>query len=168
MDPVSANLRRLLAERDWTIHEAAEQVGVDERTLKGLLGGAGKPQARTLHRLATGFEVPVETFLIPPGGRAAFDRDTNPAVAAAVDREPHLFSDWTPDDFDELCSRFGAGGALTVDGALTAAREMNRKRIALEHVSVILESGEADLMYAMIDALLRRVLVTPEPVAGRC
>jgi transcriptional regulator with XRE-family HTH domain len=164
MDPVSANLRRLLAERDWTIHEAAEQIGVDERTLKGLLGGrGGKPHSRTLHRLATGFDVPVETFLVPPGGgRAAFDRDTNPAVAEAVDREPHLFADWTVHDFDELCSRFGAGGALTVDGALSAARDMNRKRRALEHVALILESGEADLMYAMIDALSRRVVMTRE------
>lgn len=164
MDNVSSNLRRLLAERDWTIHEAAEQVGVDERTLKGLLGGAGKPQSRTLHRLAVGFEVPVETFLIPPGGRAAFDRDTNPCVAAAVDREPHLFAEWTADDFDELCSRFGAGGALTVDGALVAAKEMNRKRRALEQVSLILESGEADLMYAMIETLAKRVIILREPV----
>jgi transcriptional regulator with XRE-family HTH domain len=157
-------LRRLLAERDWTIHEAADQVGVDERTLKGLLGGrGGKPQSRTLHRLAMGFDVPVETFLVPPGGgRTAFDRDTNPSVAEAVDREPHLFADWCADDFDELCSRFGEGGALTVDGALTAAREMNRKRSALEQVSVILESGEADLMYAMIETLSRRVIVTRE------
>jgi len=164
MDPVSANLRRLLAERDWTIQEAANQVGVDERTLKGLLGGSGgKPQSRTLHRLATGFDVPVETFLVPPGTRrTAFDRDTNPAVAEAVDREPHLFADWTADDFDELCSRFGAGGALTVDGALIAAREMNRKRAAMEQVAVILESGEADLMYAMIETLARRVIVTRE------
>lgn len=167
MDPVSANLRRLLAERDWTIHQAAQAVGVDERTLKGLLAGrGGKPQSRTLHRLAQGFDVPVEVFLLPPGsGREAFDRATNPAVAEAIDREPHLFSDWTIDDFDELCSRFGSGGALTVDGALLAARDMNRKRAALEQVAIILESGEADLMYAMIETLARRVIM---PRAESC
>ncbi len=161
MDPVSANLRRLLAERDWTIHEAAQAVGVDERTLKGLLAGrGGKPQSRTLHRLSQGFEVPVEVFLLPPGGgRNVFDRETNPAVAQAIDREPHLFADWTADDFDELCSRFGSGGALTIEGTLVAAREMNRKRVALEHVSIILESGEADLMYALIETLGRRVIM---------
>jgi len=167
MDPVSANLRRLLAERDWTIHEAAEAVGVDERTLKGLLGGrGGKPQSRTLHRLARGFEVPVEVFLLPPGGRSAFDRATNPAVAEAIDREPHLFADWRVEDFDELCSRFGAGGALTIDGALDAAREMNRKREALEQVAVILESREADLMYALIETIAGRVIMPrAEPCA---
>jgi len=47
MDPVSANLRRLLAERDWTIHQAAQAVGVDERTLKGLLAGRGGKTIQT-------------------------------------------------------------------------------------------------------------------------
>ena len=49
-----------------------------------------------------------------------FDRRTNPLVEEVVNRQPELFVGWTERDFDELYSRFAAGGSLTEEGALAA------------------------------------------------
>ena len=66
---------------------------------------------------------------------------------------------WSEGDFDELYSRFGTGGQLTEDGILAAAQAMNAKRDIWRQVSVILESGEAELLVRV-----RRAAVLPRHI----
>jgi transcriptional regulator with XRE-family HTH domain len=157
------NLRRLMARLDLTIDEVVERAGLDLRTVQGiLLGRNPRPHARTLHRLAAGLGVPADELFQTPSRLAhrRFDRLTNPRVEEALTAEPALFADWTDADFNELYSRFGTGGGLTMDGALEAARQMNRNRQVHEQVAVVLESGEAELLRELVEVLHRRVLVS--------
>ena len=80
-----------------------------------------------------------------------FDRDTNPAIGKVVTENPGLFENWTAADFEELYSRVGAGGGLTVDGALDAAKAMNRRRELLDKLAVVLESGQGELVAGVIE-----------------
>ena len=108
----------------------AERAGLDERTIRGILSGGNKPHAQTLHRLAEGLGVKIDEFFVDPARLLyrRFDRQTNPAVAEALQQHGDLCEGWTEADFDELHSRVGTGGALTVEGALAAIRDMNHKR----------------------------------------
>ncbi|HUT09396.1 MAG TPA: hypothetical protein VMY42_02780 [Thermoguttaceae bacterium] len=82
---------------------------------------------------------------------------TNPAVDEAVAEHPEFFAGWTEADFDELYSRVGTGGGLTVEGALEAARWMNRKRELHEKLDVLLESGLGELVAGMVELAVRGV-----------
>ena len=64
---------------------------------------------------------------------------------------------------DELYSRFGTGGQLTEAGVLAAAQAMNAKREVWKQISVILESGESDLLSEFVELLYRRVAITTQP-----
>ena len=65
----------------------AEQTGLDERTIRGILGGGNKPHAQTLHRLAEGLGVKVDEFFVDPAQLLyrRFDRQTNPVVAEVIE-----------------------------------------------------------------------------------
>ena len=154
----AANLRRLMARSGLTLQELAVRSGVHENTIKGMLTGADKPQARTINRLAVGLEVGVDEFFqdqccLP---HRAFDRQTNPLVEEALATHQELFTGWTEADFDELYSRFGSGGALTLAGALAAVEAMNRKREVHHKVDLLLESSERDLL-----SRLRQPAISP-------
>lgn len=56
------NLRRLMAKMDLTLDDVVAATGVCERTVKQVLRGRSKPQARTLYRLAKGLGVSVDEF----------------------------------------------------------------------------------------------------------
>lgn len=158
------NLRRHLARAGLTVAELSRRSGLDERTLKSLLGGsAGKPQARTLHRLAAGLGIPVDELLIPPGGPDEFDRQTNPLVAEVIAEHPVVFHGWTAADYRDLYSRMGTGGPLTREGALEWAHRLNGRRELLEKVALLLETGEAELLAGLVELLYRRVQLLPEP-----
>ena len=155
---LAANVRRLMARDGLTYTDVVQTTGLDERTVRGLLRGTNHPHARTLHRLAEGLGVSSDELFQPPRASARrFDRETNSLVEAVVADKPTLFEDWSEADFDELFSRFGTGGALSEAGVLAAAEEMNAKRTLLQQVSVILESGESDLLTSLVDLLYRRV-----------
>jgi transcriptional regulator with XRE-family HTH domain len=157
------NLERLLAAAGLSIHQAAEQTGVDERTIRGILGGKKrkKPHARTLHRLAEGLGVSVEEFFVDPSQLLyrRFDRRTNPMVEEVLESQPELFAGWSEADFDELHSRVGAGGPLTREGAITAVRHMNRKRQLHEKLDLLLESSHAKLIGGIVELLHEQVVV---------
>lgn len=155
-----ANLRRIMARLNLTLADVVAATGVDERTLRSLLRGHGRPQARTLHKLAAGLGVDVDQ-LFDAAAPAAFDRAANPAVARLIRTQEQLFAEWSPADFDELFSRVGVGGELTEEGARAAAETMNRRRELLQQVAVILESSEAELMRQMIAALYERATTLP-------
>jgi transcriptional regulator with XRE-family HTH domain len=156
------NLLRLMAARGLTISGAAEQTGLHVRTVRGILRGDKKPHARTLLRLAEGLGVPVDELFLDAAQLLyrRFDRQTNPVVAVVIEEHKELFRDWTEADFDELHSRVGTGGALTVEGALEAARQMNRRRQLHDKLDLLLESSQAEVAAGILNVLYEKVIVS--------
>jgi len=165
---IATNIRRLMARHGLTYGDVVEATGLDERTIRGLIRGVNKPHARTLHKLAGGLGVAVDELFRPASAAAerSFDRSTNPLVESVVRNHQHAFLAWSDADFDELYSRFGTGGALTEAGVLAAAEAINHKRSLLRQVSVLLESGEADLLADFVKLLYRRVTEMSQPQNG--
>jgi transcriptional regulator with XRE-family HTH domain len=172
---VATNLRRLMAKGALTFDDVVAASGLDERTLRAIVRAKSNAHARTLHKLATGFGVSVDELFRPPSqfNPRQFDRATNTLVQSVVASHADMFANWSDADFDELYSRFGTGGQLTEEGVLAGAAAMNAKRDVWRQVSVILESGEADILTEFVDLLYRRTTATPKfssesrPSAGR-
>lgn len=158
------NLQRLMAAAGVSIHALAESSNVDERTIRGLLAG-NKPHSRTLHRLAEGLGVSTDEFFVDPTQLLyrCFDRATNPLVQEIVESRPELFQNWTAADYDELHSRFGAGGALTRDGVLESVRRMNRKREILEKLDLLLETDQAEILGEIVDLFHKKFIIPANP-----
>ena len=156
------NLLRLMAVRGLTMCGVAEQTGLHVRTVRGILRGDKKPHAQTLHRLAEGLGVAVDEFFVDPAQLLyrRFDRQTNPVVAEVIENHRELFHGWSEADFDELHSRVGAGGALTVEGALAAARQMNRRRELHAKLDLLLESSQAEVAAGILNVLYEKVVVS--------
>lgn len=166
MADYATNLRRLMARQGLTLDDVVARSGLDERTIKGILGGVHRPHAKTLHRLATGLGADVDELFQDPSLllHRYFDRRTNPLVDEVVETHGDVFRGWNEADFDELYSRFGTGGALTEDGVLEAARRMQRNRQTHTKLALLLESSEADLISEFIEVLHRRI--TPSCIAA--
>ena len=160
---IATNVRRLMARDGLTYGDVVESTGLDERTIRGVIRGVNKPHARTLHKLAGGLGVSVDELFrpAPPGSAVerSFDRATNPLVDSVVRSHQSVFLAWSDADFDELYSHFGTGGGLTESGVLAAAEAINHKRSLLRQVSILLESGEAELLADFVKLLYRRVAV---------
>jgi len=155
------NLLRLMAARGLTMCGVAEQTGLHVRTVRGILRGDKKPHAQTLHRLAEGLGVAVDEFFVDPAQLLyrRFDRQTNPVVAGVIEDHKELFHGWTETDFDELHSRVGTGGALTVEGALAAVQQMNRRRELHDKLDLLLESSQAEVAAGILNVLYEKVVV---------
>ena len=162
---IATNVRRLMARDGLTFNDVVESTGLDERTVRGLVRGANNPHARTLHKFAVGLGISIDELFQPAGlfARQTFDRATNPAVGSVIESvvaaNGTLFDAWSPADFDELYSQFGAGGPLNESGVVTAAESINAKRSLLRKVCVILESSESELLADFVKLLYRRVAV---------
>ena len=165
---VAANLRRVMARDGMTFDEVVAATELDERTLRSLARGVTHPHARTLHKLAQGLGVAIDELFQPVARTAPrqFDRATNLLVESCVAQHPRLFRNWSQGDFDELYSRFGTGGQLTEEGILAAAQATNLKRDLWRQVSIILESGEADLLSQFVQMLYGRVTSSAPPRDG--
>jgi transcriptional regulator with XRE-family HTH domain len=169
---VATNLRRLMARDGLTFEDVVQASGLDERTVRGVVHARNNPHARTLHKLASGLGISVDDLFRPVGlsPPRQFDRATNALVESVVAAHAEMFHHWSEADFHELYSRFGTGGQLTEAGVLAAAEAMNAKRELWQQVSVILESGEANLLAEFVDLLYRRVTSPPsrpDPVRDR-
>jgi len=160
---VAGNLRRIMARDNLTFDQVVAATELDARTLRSLARGRSQPHARTLHKLAIGLGIEVDELFQPLGRLPArkFDRATNSLVESCVTARPALFRNWSESDFDELYSRFGTNGPLTEEGILAAAQATNAKRDLWRQVSIILESGEAELLSRFVDVLYGRVTETP-------
>ena len=158
------NLRRLMANLGFTVERVADKSGLDKRTIKGILDGTTTPQLRTIGHLAKGLGVSSDEFFIDPVQLLyrRFDRVTNPLVDEVVQTRPEVFAGWTTAEFDELHSRFGTGGPLTVEGTLTVAQEMNSKRGLHEKLALLLESSQADVIAGIIELLCEKVVTGKE------
>ena len=163
----AANLRRLMAREGLTLAQLVERTKLDHRTLKRLLKGRKQPQSRTLHRLAASLNVPVEELFQDAAllRHRLFDRKTNPVVDEVVESHPRLFHGWTEAEFDELYSRFGAGGALTAEGALLAVKAANRRRELLAKVALC--AGNQRSRIARVDDRVVAPPRTGEPYGPR-
>jgi len=161
MSSFAHNVRRLMARHGWTLRELVDASGLHERTVKAVLNGNGKPQARTLHRLAQGLGVPADELFQSPSllAHRLFDRRTNPAVDEVVKSHPDWFDGWSEADFDELYSHFGTGGALSPEGAHELIRSMNDKRAVHRKVALVLESSQAELLVGLVDLLYQKIVV---------
>jgi transcriptional regulator with XRE-family HTH domain len=161
--PLATNLRRLMAERAATVEDLAQWCDLDARTIHAMLHSRKTPHARTLHRLAAGLNISMLDLLQPPprSAGAQFDRLTNPQVATVVADHPEWFADWTADDFEELQSRFGTGGALSTEGVAQTVEHMNRKRQLLDRAAMVMECGDAELLTHFVDMLYQRIVLTP-------
>ena len=168
MPDFGINLRRLMARLDLTVQDVIDRSGLDTRTVKEILRGSKQPQARTIHRLASGLGVASDEFFQDPSllAHRVFDRQTNPIVDRVIASHPNLFRNWTEADFDELYSRFGTGGPLSVEGTVEAAENMNVNRQIYQRVSVLLESSEASLLSEFVNLLYRRVAVPKDNIAS--
>lgn len=163
MADLAHNIHRLMARHGLTQAALAQRSDLDERTIKGLLRGTNtKPHARTLFKLARGLGVSVDELFHDGAmvrGRK-FDRQTNPVVDEVVLRHPEEFQSWTPEEFDELYSRFGTGGPLTAEGVLQVAAQMRQRREVHRQVDVLLETHEAELLKSLVNVLYQRVTLT--------
>jgi transcriptional regulator with XRE-family HTH domain len=159
MNHSAENLRRLMARLDLTLEQVVECSGLDERTVKAIAHGTTTPHPRTLHKLAAGLDVSTDELFQDPSLLAyrSFDRETNPLVDQVVSDYPSLFAGWSQSDFDELYSRFGDGGAVTTQGAVTMIEAMNQKREVHNKVALVLESSEGDLLVDFVELLYQRV-----------
>lgn len=164
MADFAQNLRRLLARQGLSVAELIDRSGLDERTVKNVLNGSNqKPHARTLHQLAVGLDVSADELFQNPAllARRSFDHESNPVVDEVVGARPELFDHWSAADFDELYSRFGAGGALTFEGTLSAVEQMNARRELMRKVALLLETHQRDTLRGIIDVLYQQVIVEP-------
>jgi len=159
-DHAGDNLRRLMTRLGVTIDQVAAQTRLDRRTVKGILDGTNRAHARTLHRLAAGLGVSPDEFFVDPAQLVyrCFDRATNPVVAEVVEARPDLFTGWTEADFEELHSRFGMGGPLTVEGTLATVSEMNLNRATHERLAVLLESSQAEVVRGIIEVMYEKLV----------
>jgi transcriptional regulator with XRE-family HTH domain len=139
-------------------------------------GAIPSPHAATLHRLATALEIPIawlnpdEPPLLPGASSPTvdssspateFDRQTNPYVDVVHQQFPQAFAGFTPDDWNELYSSFGTGGALTEEGVLQLALALSQKRETLRRVSLLLETHLAAPTTAMVNSLFQLIQVPP-------
>jgi len=165
MSHFALNLKRLMARQGLSHLEVAEVSGVSPRTVQSILSGSNaKPHARSLQRLAQGLGVSTDELFCNPARWAepSFDRCTNPQVDEVVKSRPELFDGWLTEDFDELYSRFGAGGALTIDGALSVVEQMNERRELMRKVALILESDQRQVLSGIVEVLFEQVEVRGE------
>jgi transcriptional regulator with XRE-family HTH domain len=154
------NLRRLMSQRGLTIDEVAQMSGLDQRTVKAVLDGTNRPHPKTVYQLAEGLAVSADEFFVDPSQLLyrCLDRQTNPVVAELVEESGALFQGWTSADFDELHSRVGTGGPLTMEGARAAVEAMNRNRGLHEKLSLLLESSQADLIRGIVEMMYEKVV----------
>jgi transcriptional regulator with XRE-family HTH domain len=165
-ESLSLRVKARCARRGWDLRDLAEQAGISRTTLYHLLEGrTARPHGATLGRLAEAFDTSVEELLadLPPSHRsseeaaARFDRATNPQVDEVARDRPGLFAAWSPDDWDELYSTFGAGGALTRHGVVAAAEAINRKREIIRRLHIVLETHLRVVAEELVDTLYRMV-----------
>jgi transcriptional regulator with XRE-family HTH domain len=167
-------LKRLRRDKGWNMQQLAAAAGMSRTTLHHLeQGTVAQPRVSTLHKLASALEVSIDAFDVPAesslahddlAARRAFDRRTNVTVASVAAQEPALFEHWSADDWDELYSQFGAGGALNDEGVRTTAARINRNRETLERLRVLLQTHLAQVAANLVDSLYDAVAVpVPAP-----
>ena len=105
----------------------------------------------------------VDEFFVDPARLLyrRFDRQTNPVVEELLETHARLFTHWSEADFEELHSRVGTGGPLTVEGALAAVEHMNQSEL-MERFAAILESDGRDFFADLVNSYYQRKILPPK------
>lgn len=161
---VALNLRRLVAAAGMGLEEFCESSGVDPRTLRGILRMQSKPHTQTVKKLADGLGVSVDE-LYRDDSRKSIDLSNSPVIATIVKTHPSLFAQWTDEDFEELASNVGVGGAMTEEGAIKIAEQMNVDRELVRKLRIVLQTHERDLIETMLNKMYQRATQGTKPAA---
>jgi transcriptional regulator with XRE-family HTH domain len=159
-DAIAALIRSGRLRKGLNQSELAEQAGVSRTTLHQLERGAvQEPRAKTLSRIAAALDLPPES--LAPSDAAAFDRGTNPAVAAARADDPQRLPEaaWA-----DLAGTFGVGGALTSDGVEQLAARSVEDAAILHRLRVVLQTHLREPARRVVEALYQSVQVLPEAI----
>lgn len=168
---LGSRIRRECLRRGWDIVQLADAAGVSRTTLYHLEHGhTRRVRSSTINAIASALGVSVDELMGPPpegpstsfpakslAPAVAFDRATNPAVEDVVRERPAMFQGWSDDDWDELYSQFGVGGALTPLGVLSAAEAINEKRETIRQLHVVLDTHLREVAREMIETFYRMV-----------
>lgn len=165
------NFLRLLERKSVSIKQLSERTGVSLQTLRywkrfgiaysrderleivARFLGVSDPQSL--------FEVDLETRSSPPPvldlreTTKRIDRETNPMIAEVLSDHPELFRGFDENDWDELYSLHGTGGALTYEGVQKSAELINRKRELRRKFDALLETDHFETLAHLIDVLYR-------------
>lgn len=158
--PLGHQIREQRANRGWDQSRLAREAGISRTTLSQLENGRGPaPRPSTVGKVTQALGLPPAWWVEAGPEAAAFDRRTNPAVLELAEQHPAIFAGLADEDWDELHSVFGTGGALSEEGVLTQARRLKTRRELLRQLEVVLETHLAEAATAMIESLYQRVVV---------
>ncbi len=173
---LSEVLRAACARKGWDLQDLARRAGVSRTTLYHWQCGRTRiPRAKTLGRIASALEIPVDDLVgheprlaerDPSSSSRTFDKLTNHLVGTLMRERPSLFAGWTEEDRAELFSMFGTGGHLNSQGAVAAAEAINRKRETIRKLHVVLETHLRERAIDLIDCLYDLVRVPASPVGS--
>lgn len=65
-ETLAANMRRLMADRDWKQAELAERAGIAQKTVSQILTGSSAATIETVDAIARAFGIEVWQLLMPP------------------------------------------------------------------------------------------------------
>jgi hypothetical protein len=158
-----ANLRRQMFEQQLNFKQLSDKTGVDHQLLRrwGSIG-ISRIDRRNYEQLvsvaaALGFANPDAMFHEAPSIRSASaaDRATNPMIEEIRRERPELFDAFTTEDWEELYSIHGAGGALNREGVVHFAERINAKRDVRRKFEAVLETHHFRTLAAIIDVMYR-------------
>ena len=170
-------VREFRVDRGWGVDALARRAGISRTTLHNIeTGRTPTPRAATLKKLAEVFQISVAHLFsgsapeqaasrsrgFDEDARRTFDRHTNPMVDEVRAGRPRLFTGWSGENWDELYSEFGVGGALTFEGVVQAAETINRKRETLQQLSIVLDTDLGEVAAQLIATLHTMVEVPPK------
>lgn len=102
--------------------------------------------------------------LLPPSSTATSKKQelpegfaTHPMIEQARRDRPELFDSLTADEWQELATHRGVGGALTYEGVLHFAEKIQRKREVRRQFEVLLESEHFRTLAEFVGVLYRDI-----------
>lgn len=87
---------------------------------------------------------------------ADVDQQTNPIIERLRKDKPSMFRGFQAEDWEELFSIHGDGGALTEAGVEATAEHIKWKRGVLTKASVILESDHGETLAGIVDSMFKQ------------
>lgn len=164
-DVFRRNFAICLERSGLAIADLAQATGIDVVTLRRWRSnGAVRPEHDHLERVGKALRLDDPWSLFsrgPEHRRFEIDRASNPLVRDVAEREPALFEAFTPEDWDELYSQRGVGGALNEQGVRIVAERINRKRELRSKFETLLETHHFSTLANVIELMYREAVVAP-------
>ncbi|QDU60023.1 hypothetical protein Pan216_08600 [Planctomycetes bacterium Pan216] len=172
-DTFRRNFLAAMENSGLTIDALSEQSGVDMPTLRRWeTKGVIQPKHSHLRSVARVFGLADPWMLLDPdaeispenapSSRNSPTRSLHPTIEEVRDDRPELFDAFTTEEWSELTSHRGVGGALSYEGVIHQAERINRKREIRRKFETLLESEHFRTLADMID-LMHRDVQLPRP-----